>query len=138
MSRLVLVGAAAVLVVTMLSFAWAATNLNSSKSNIYREFPGTVLVSASTPLSAPNDPAVVYTTSATADFVLTQFCAGPTINGIRLAATELGPIAQTTATTLCYTFQPGLIMPKSAPITCVATEFAGTSSFCTIAGLLRP
>ena len=136
MSRLVLVGAATVLVVTMLSFAWAATNLNSSKSNIYREFPGTVLVSASTPLSLPNDPAVVYTTSDTADFVLTQFCASPT--GVRLTATGLGPIAQTTTTTLCYTFQPGLIMPKLAPITCVATEFTGISSFCTIAGLLRP
>ena len=138
MSRLVLVGAAAVLVVTMLSFAWAATNVNSSKSNIYREFPGTVLVSASTSLSAPNDPAVVYTTSATADFVLTQFCASPVASGVRLTAAGLGPVAQTTATTLCYTFQPGLIMPKSALITCVATEFAGISSFCTIAGLLRP
>ena len=136
MSRLVLAGAAVVLVVTMLSFAWAATNLNSSRSNIYREFPGTVLVTASTPLSAPNDPATVYTTSATADFVLTQFCASPT--GVRLAATGLGPIAHTTAATLCYTFQPGIIMPKSAPITCTATEFVGTNSFCTIAGLLRP
>jgi hypothetical protein len=138
MSRLVLAGAAVVLVVTMLSFAWAATNLNSSRSNIYREFPGTVLVTASTPLSAANDPATVYTTSATADFVLTQFCASPVNTGVRLAATGLGPIAHTTAATLCYTFQPGIIMPKSSPITCTTTEFAGTNSFCTIAGLLRP
>jgi hypothetical protein len=138
MSRLLLVGAAAVLVVTMFSFAWAAINLNSSKSNIYRELPGTTLVSASTPLGQANDPQTVYTTSATGDFVLTQFCASPTNNGTRLAAVGLGGIAQTTATTLCYTFQPGLIMPKSAPITCTTTEFGGVNSFCMIAGLLRP
>ena len=141
MSRLVLVCAAAVLVVTMLSFAGAATNLNSSRSNIYRELPGTTLVSASTPLITTIDPQLVYTTPATGDFVLTQFCASPTINGIRLTATALGSIVQiahTTTTTLCYTFQPGLIMPKSALITCTTTEFAGLSGFCMIAGLLRP
>ena len=138
MSRLVLVCAAAVLVVTMLSFAGAATNLNSSRSNIYRELPGTTLVSASTPLITTIDPQLVYTTPATGDFVLTQFCASSTINGIRLAATLLGGIAHTTTTTLCYTFQPGLIMPKAALITCTTTEFAGQSGFCMIAGLLRP
>src|SRR5712692_214069 len=138
MSRLLLVGAVAVLVVTMFSFAWAAINLNSSKSNIYRELPGTVLVSASTPLSMANDAQTVYTTSATGDFVLTQFCASPVSSGTRLAAVGLGGIAQTTATTLCYTFQPGLIMPKAAPITCTTTEFAFANGFCMIAGLLRP
>ena len=138
MSRLLLIGALAVLIVTMFSFAWAAINLNSSKSNIYRELPGTVLVSASTPLGPPNVPETVYTTSATGDFVLTQFCASPVSSGTRLAAVGLGGIAQTTATTLCYTFQPGLIMPKGGPITCTTTEFAFTSTFCMIAGLLRP
>jgi hypothetical protein len=137
MSRLVFAGAAAVLVVAMLSFAWAATNLNSSRSNIYREFPGTTLVSASTPLITTADPQLVFTTPATGDFVLTQFCASPTINGIRLAATGLGGIAHTTTSILCYTFQPGLIMPKAAPITCTTTEFA-QNGFCMIAGLLRP
>ena len=138
MSRLLLIGAVAVLIVTMFSFAWAAVNLNSSKSNIYRELPGTVLVSASTSLGAANDPQTVYTTSATGDFVLTQFCASPVSSGTRLAAVGLGGIAQTTTTTLCYTFQPGLIMPKGAPITCTTTEFAFTNTFCMIAGLLRP
>ncbi len=140
MSRLLLVGAVAVLVVTMFSFAWAAINLNSSKSNIYRELPGTTLVSASTPLITTVDPQLVFTTPATGDFVLTQFCASPTINGIRLAAPGLGGlggIAHTTTTILCYTFQPGLIMPKAAPITCTTTEFA-QNGFCMIAGLLRP
>ena len=140
MSRLVLVCAAAVLVVTMLSFAGAAppTPTTSSKSNLYRELPGTTLVSVSTPLITTVEPQAVYTTSPTADFVLTQFCASSTINGIRLAATLLGGIAHTTTTTLCYTFQPGLIMPKAALITCTTTEFAGQSGFCMIAGLLRP
>ena len=143
MSRLVLVCAAAVLVVTMLSFAGAAppTPTTSSKSNLYRELPGTTLVSVSTPLITTVEPQAVYTTSPTADFVLTQFCASPTINGIRLTATALGSIVQiahTTTTTLCYTFQPGLIMPKSALITCTTTEFAGLSGFCMIAGLQRP
>jgi hypothetical protein len=142
MSRLVLVGAAAVLVVTMLSFAWAATNLtlNSSRSNIYRELPGTTLVSASTPLITTAVPQLVYTTPPTGDFVLTQFCASPTFSGIRLAATGLvglGDIAHTTTSILCYTFQPGLIMPKAAQITCTTTEFA-QNGFCMIAGLLRP
>jgi len=125
----------------MFSFAWAAINLNSSKSNIYRELPGTTLVSASTPLITTVDPQLVFTTPATGDFVLTQFCASPTINGIRLAAPGLGGlggIAHTTTTILCYTFQPGLIMPKSAPITCTTTEFGGVNGFCMIAGLLRP
>ena len=137
MSRLLFVGAVAVLVVTMVSFAWAAINLNSSKSNIYRELPGTTLVSASTPLITTVDPQFVFATPATGDFVLTQFCASPTINGVRLAATGLGGIAHTTTTVLCYTFQPGLIMPKAASITCTTTEFA-QNGFCMIAGLLRP
>ena len=138
MSRLLLIGAVAVPIVTMISFAWAAINLNSSKSNIYRELPGAVLVSASTPLGLAILPETVYTTSTTGDFVLTQFCAGS--SGTRLAAVGLGGIAQTTATTLCYTFQPGLIMPKGAPITCTTTEFVVTitNTFCMIAGLLRP
>ena len=138
MSRLLLIGAVAVLIVTMFSFAWAFNSTHSSKSNIYRELPGTVLVSASTPLGPPNDQQTVYTTAATGDFVLTQFCASPVNNGTRLAAVGLGGIAQTTATTLCYTFQPGLIMPKGATITCTTTEFAFTNTFCMIAGLLRP
>jgi hypothetical protein len=137
MSRLLLIGAVAVPIVTTLSFAWAATNLNSSRSNIYREFPGTVLVSASTPLSAAHVAQTVYTTSATGDFVLTQFCASPVSGGTRLAAVGLGGIAHT-ADTLCYTFQPGVIMPKGAAITCTTTEFAGLSGFCMITGLLRP
>ena len=89
MRRVLLTGAVVVLILTTLPFAWAATSVNSSKSNIYREFPGTLLVSASTPVSVPNQPQTVYTTQATADFVLTQFCAGPVSGGTRLAAVNL-------------------------------------------------
>ena len=138
MRRLLLIGAVAVLIVTMLSFAWAATNLSSSRSNNYREFPGTFLVSASTALSLPNEPQTVYTTSPTGDFVLTQFCAGPVNGGTRLAAVGLGGIAHTADNNLCHTFQPGVIMPKGAAITCAITDFAGPGGFCMIAGLLRP
>ena len=136
MRRVLLTGAVAVLILSTLSFGWAATNLSSSKSNIYREFPGTLLVSASTPVSVPNQPQIVYTTPATGDFILTQFCAGPVNGGMRLAAVGLGSIAHT-SDQLCYTFQPGLIMPKAAAITCAITDFTGASSFCMIAGLLR-
>ena len=135
MRRVLLTGAVAVLILTTLPFAWA-TSVNSSKSNIYREFPGTLLVSASTPVSVPNRPETVYTTSATSDFILTQFCAGPVSGGTRLAAVNLGSIAHT-SDRLCYTFQPGLIMPKAAAITCTITDFAFAGSFCMIAGLLR-
>ncbi len=37
MKRLFILGAIASLLVTMLSPSWAVTNLNSSRSNIYRE-----------------------------------------------------------------------------------------------------
>ena len=41
MGRLYIFGAIASLLVTMVSISWAATNLNSSKSNVYRlVYPG--------------------------------------------------------------------------------------------------
>src|SRR5262249_10971098 len=126
------------LIVAMFSLAGAAINLNSSKSNAYRQLPGTTFVSASTLLVPGAGAQTVYTTQPTGDFFLTQFCAGPGTSGTRLAATGFGDIAHTTSTTLCYTFQPGVIMPKGAAITCVAADVVGTSGFCMIAGLFGP
>ena len=122
----------------IVAMSWAATNLNSSRSNIYREFPGTRLVTASTQLFRANETQVVYTTASTGDFVLTQFCASPVNGGVLLSAVRLGGIAQTTATSLCYNFQPGFIMPQNAAIICGTSASADPGNyFCTIAGLVR-
>jgi len=45
MKRLFILGAISSLLVTMLSLSWAATNLNSSRSNIYRVIYDTQIVS---------------------------------------------------------------------------------------------
>ena len=45
MKRLFILGAISSLLVTMVSLSWAATNLNSSKSNIYRVIYDTAVVS---------------------------------------------------------------------------------------------
>ncbi len=122
----------------LVAMSWAATNLNSSRSNIYREFPGTRLVTASTPLFRANDTQVVYTTAPTGDFILTQFCASPVTGGVLLSAVRVGGIAQTTVGSLCYSFQPGFVMPQNSAIICATTSAAETGAFfCSIAGLVR-
>ncbi len=135
MRRLFLIVIAAGLMLSMVSMTWAATNLNFSKPNINRTAPGAQLVSASIWVGA-NQAQTVYTTDHTGDFVLTQFCAGPVNGGMFLLAGGFG-IAHTDR---CQTFEPGVIMPKGAPITCATTEHAEGRSeyFCMIAGFLRP
>jgi len=138
MRRLIVAVAAAGVLMMIVAVSWAAVNLNSSKSNIYREFPGTRLVTASAALRSPNETQTVFTTPSTGDFVLTQFCSDPVTGGMLLAAARLGAIAQTGAGNLCYSFQPGFIMPQGAAITCATSTFAENAShFCTIAGLFR-
>ena len=68
---------AAAVVSLLVTKSWATTNYNSSKSNIYREFPNATLTTASINLTGPSDTQVVYTTPAKGDFLLTMFCASP-------------------------------------------------------------
>jgi hypothetical protein len=136
MRRLFVIVIAAGLILSMVSMTWAATlNLNRSKANIDRMAPGAQLVSASIWVGA-NQAQIIHTTAATGDFVLTQFCASPVNGGMFLLAGEFG-IAHTDR---CQTFEPGVVMPKGAPITCATTEHAEQRReyFCMIAGLLTP
>ena len=138
MKRLLVAVAAVSLPMMIAAGSGAATSFSSSKSNIYREFPGTRLVTASAALSRPNETQIVFTTSPTGDFILTQFCTNSVTGGMLLAAVRLGSIAQTSLTNLCYNFQPGFIMPQGSAITCATGALAETGShFCTIAGLFR-
>ena len=137
---------AAIFVALLATNSFATSNLNLSKSNINRvkEFPAGAVTTASVNLG-PGESAIVYNTPTSGDFILTQFCASPDApGGIRLDATGLGGIAQT-GTTSCFTFTPGVSIPKGSTLSC--TTFApvvGASSaalvvtssyFCTISGM---
>lgn len=138
MRRLVLVSAITVLLVAIVSISWAAINLNSSKSNIYREFPNGELVSATVSLSGPSETQTVYTTPGKGDFILTQLCVSPVNGGIRLAASGFGPIAHIGADP-CQIFTPGVSVPKRSALTCSTTSDAISGDyFCTISGMLEP
>lgn len=135
MRRLVLVGGVAGLLMLLVAVAWASIALNSSRSNIYR-VQGAVVLSATASLTGPNQTQTVFTTPDDGDFVLTQLCVGPVAGGIRLAATGFGPIAHTGGTP-CYTFVPGVSVPKTSTMTCATTAAAARGDyFCTISGLL--
>ena len=138
MKPLLVVMAVAGLPMMIVAGSSAATSFSSSKSNIYREFPGTRLVTASAALSRPNETQIVFRTPSTGDFILTQFCTNPVTGGMLLSAVRLGGIAQTNAGNLCYNFQPGFIMPQGVAITCATGALAEIGShFCAIAGLFR-
>ncbi len=134
MKHLVLAAAVISLLVTN---SWATTNYNSSKSNIYKEFPNATLTTASVNDSGPSDTQVVYTTPTKGDFLLTMFCASPEPNGgVRLDAAGLGGIAQTVLDTSCYTFTPGVSVPRDSAVTCSTASGASPGSyFCTISGM---
>jgi hypothetical protein len=120
------------------SGAWAASNLNSSKSNLNREYPNGRIVSATTTLSGPNDAQVAYTTSAKGDFILTQLCTSPVNGGVLLSASGFGGIAHT-GSELCYTFTPGVSVPKDSQLVCSTTQHAEPGPhFCTISGVKSP
>ena len=137
MRRLLLAGAILSVFMAMVSVGWATINLNSSKSNIYKEFQNTVLVTATVGLTGASQTHTVHTTPAKGDFILTQLCVSPVNGGIRLAAGGFGPIAHT-GNDLCYTFSPGMVMPQGSEMTCSTTSAADPGDyFCTIASLLR-
>jgi hypothetical protein len=129
---------AAISVALVASNSWSSSNLNLSKSNInrVRDFPSAAVTTASLNLTGPSDSEVIYTTPTSGDFILTQFCASPSPDGgVLLSAAGLGGIAQTGLTS-CFTFTPGLSVPKGSAVSC--STFSGASPgsyFCMISGL---
>jgi hypothetical protein len=123
------------LLVTATSISWAATNLNTSRSNAYR-IQGAQLVTATASLSGPSQTQTVYVTPETGEFVLTELCVSPVNGGIRLAVMGFGTIAHT-GSEMCHMFNPGMIVPKNSTMTCSTTGYADSGEFfCTISGLL--
>jgi len=118
--------------------SWGSSNLNLSKSNINRvkDFPNAAVTTASINLTGPSDTEVVYTTPASGDFILTQFCASPSPDGgVLLSAAGLGGIAQAGLTN-CFTFTPGLSIPKGSAVSCSTFPGASPGSyFCMISGV---
>ncbi len=138
MRRWLVIGGLTVLATATTSVGLGAINLNSSKSNTYRDFPHTLLGTASTELVGPNQTQTVFTTPTRGDYILTQFCGSPVSGGIRLDGTGLGGIAHT-AQDPCVTFTPGAILPKGAAINCSTSSAAPPGShFCSITGVTRP
>ena len=116
----------------LVSGAWAGT-INTTKSNTFREVNAPVL-SATTSLSGASDTQAVYTTPDRGDFILTQLCTAFANGGIRLAVTGFGDIAHT-GSVACYSFTPGVSIPKDSTITCSTTAVADPGSyFCMISG----
>lgn len=114
--------------------ALAASNLNLSKSNINRLGAGR-LVSASVNIVGAVS-ALVYTTPADADAVLTQVCVGNSPGGVLVQIDGVG-IAQVGRNT-CQSFTSGVILARAASLTCTSSD-AEASSFCSITAILgRP
>jgi hypothetical protein len=132
---------AAISVALLATNAWGTSNLNLSKSNInrVRDFPNAAVITASLNLTGPSDTQVIFTTPAAGDFILTEFCASPSPDGgVLLSANGLGGIAQTGLTS-CFTFTPGLSIPKNSALSC--STFSGASAgsyFCMISGVQTP
>lgn len=119
----------------LVSIAWASSSFKFSRANQRRVLSGDVL-SASTELSGPSQTETVYVTPDMGDFVLTQFCTSFVNGGMRLDAANLGGIAQSGLDNVCYTFTPGVSIPKGSEITCSTSSFAEPGSyFCMISGL---
>ncbi len=112
--------------------SWAGSNLNLSKSNVNREFPGASYVTASTNISGSVSQ-IVYQTPAGPDFILTQVCAGLATGGTLIQVGGVG-IAQV-GSGLCQTFTPGMVLSPDQTVTCT-TFAADASSFCAITGIL--
>jgi hypothetical protein len=129
----------AIVVVLASANSWGATNYNSSKSNVYLSFPNATITTAT--INFPGGTGeVVYTTPATGDFILTQFCAGPSASGgILLDAANFGTIAEIANGVGCHTFTPGMSIPPNTALIC-STVSAGPAVsrgtyFCTISGM---
>ena len=122
--------ALALLGVLLASGAWATSNLNLSKSNINRINRGN-LVTASVDVVGQVS-SLVYTTPTNADFVLTNVCAGPVNGGtlVQVGGVKLLQIAGNA----CQSFNPGMLLPPGASVSCTSFD-AEATSFCTITGM---
>ena len=110
--------AAALLVILLATGSWGANNLDLSKSNVNRLETASQVVTASANLGA-SESVLLYTAPASGDFVLTQFCASPdATGGVRLDVNGFGSIAQTTSALSCFTFNPGISVPKGSTVSC--------------------
>jgi hypothetical protein len=130
---------ALILVAMLATNSWSSSNLNLSKSNInrVRDFPNAAVTTASINITGPSDTETIYTTPASGDFILTEFCASlQPDGGVLLSAAGLGGIAQTGPTTSCFTFTPGLSIPKGSAVSCSTASGASPGSyFCMISGV---
>ena len=114
--------------------SWATNNLNLSKSNVNREFPRSMFVTATADIAGAVSQ-IVYRTPATADFILTQVCTGLATGGtlLQVGGTSIAQLGSG----VCQTFTPGMVLPADQLVTC--TTFAAEAhSFCTITGLQGP
>ncbi|MGH8556949.1 MAG: hypothetical protein ACRESZ_05700 [Methylococcales bacterium] len=137
MKGLFLIGAMTTLLGTMVSIAWAG-KITTSKSNTYRVSTESKIVSATATLNGANQTVTVFTTPAAGDFVLRQVCTSFTNGGIRLAASDFGPIAHIVGPN-CQMFDPGVSVPENSEITCSTTRFADPrEQFCAITGFSLP
>jgi hypothetical protein len=113
--------------------AWAAVNLNLSKSNVNRLLPSGRFVTASTDIP-DREPHTVYTTPDSSDFVLTEVCAGPGGILLQVAGVSLVQVGSG----LCHGFDPWMFLGHGQAVTCSALA-PEADAFCMIAGLLgRP
>jgi hypothetical protein len=127
---------AAVMTGLLLTSSWAATTVNSSRSNSSERLQGK-FVTATAQLSGADDTQTVYTTPTSGDFILTQICVSPSVTGgIRLDASGFGSIAHLgVAGHGCQTFSVGVLLPRGSPITCSTfAEASAGSYFCAISG----
>ncbi len=117
------------------SLAWAATNLNTSRSNVYR-VGGAIVMSGGASLNGPNQSQAALTVPEAGDFVLTQVCVSPVNGGMRLEVRNGGPLAHLTDPT-CVALQPGISVKAGSTLTCATTSFAapGGDYFCMVSGV---
>ena len=113
--------------------ASATSNLNLSKSNINREFPGGQFVTATADISGAVSQ-LIYTIPPSGDFVLTQICTGISDGGVLVQASAM-KIAYV-GSGLCQVFTPGVILSPGQRVTC--TTFSDAATFCTIMGVFGP
>ena len=124
------------------STSQGATNLNTSRSNVYKSLPDTSVVTASNEFVGSEKTLTLMTTPIHVDFVITQVCASKGQGGVRIEVEGMGTIAQIIGNESCQNFYPGLIVGKQKAIQCrrEAVESAnlvasGIHHSCRISGL---
>ena len=131
----------AIAIVGIIAALWTtdarAAAINNSHSNIKNLLSKSNVTSASTNLTGPADTQTVYTTPASGDFLVTNFCSSVVTGGVQLSAAGLGALALTGIGGSCTTFNPGISVGANTAISCSTGSGAspGTVYFCSISGL---